>query len=347
MVSAKILVVEDETIVARDIQQSLTRLGYDVPTTATSGEEAIRKTREIDPDLILMDIVLKGPMDGVETVRHINRQFDVPVIYLTAYADDSTLDRAKATSPAGYMLKPFHPNELRPTIELALHRAQINRHLKESLRWLTTTVRCMSDAMITTNRGGRLTYMSQAAQALTGWLQQDATGADLTTMFSFEEDGPVQVDSLAYADPKDKSIIGIEIHSGRNRIVRRIFEHLGYDVKGLDRVMYAGLTKKNVERSKWRYLSEKEIRLLKYMNESKKKNSKTTETATTVTENNLAEPAIKDWKKLSDKDIAVAIGEASIPVTNKPVREKKVPQPRKFKTHSEKKQFKNQQVGKK
>ena len=85
------------------------------------------------------------------------------------------------------------------------------------------------------------------------------------------EDGEVHVDSLAYADSKDKSIIGIEIHSGRNRIVRRIFEHLGYDVKGLDRVMYANLTKKNVERSKWRYLSDKEIRLLKYMNTSKTK----------------------------------------------------------------------------
>ncbi|MBS1741776.1 MAG: rRNA pseudouridine synthase [Bacteroidetes bacterium] len=85
------------------------------------------------------------------------------------------------------------------------------------------------------------------------------------------EDGPVKVDSLAYADSKDRSVIGIEIHSGRNRIVRRIFEHLGYDVKGLDRVMYAGLTKKNVERSKWRYLSEKEIRLLKYLNASKRK----------------------------------------------------------------------------
>lgn len=85
------------------------------------------------------------------------------------------------------------------------------------------------------------------------------------------EDGEILIDSLAYADSKDKSIIGIELHSGRNRIVRRIFEHLGYDVKSLDRVMYANLTKKNVERSKWRYLSEKEIRLLKYMNASKKK----------------------------------------------------------------------------
>ena len=83
------------------------------------------------------------------------------------------------------------------------------------------------------------------------------------------EDGEIFADALAYADSKDKSVIGIELHSGRNRIVRRIFEHLGYDVKGLDRVMYANLTKKNVERGKWRYLSEKEIRLLKYMNKQK------------------------------------------------------------------------------
>jgi 23S rRNA pseudouridine2605 synthase len=82
------------------------------------------------------------------------------------------------------------------------------------------------------------------------------------------EDGFIAPDSLAYADAKDKAVIGIEIHSGRNRIVRRMFEYLGYDVKGLDRVLYANLTKKNVERGKWRFLSEKEVRLLKYMNQS-------------------------------------------------------------------------------
>ncbi len=83
------------------------------------------------------------------------------------------------------------------------------------------------------------------------------------------EDGEIFADALGYTDPKDKSIIGIELHSGRNRIVRRIFEHLGYDVKGLDRVMYANLTKKNVDRGKWRYLNEKEVRLLKFMNKQK------------------------------------------------------------------------------
>ncbi len=87
------------------------------------------------------------------------------------------------------------------------------------------------------------------------------------------EDGFIAPDVMAYADVKDKSVIGIEIHSGRNRIVRRIFEHLGYDVKNLDRVMYANLTKKNVERGKWRFLNEKEIRILKYMNASTKKHS--------------------------------------------------------------------------
>lgn len=89
------------------------------------------------------------------------------------------------------------------------------------------------------------------------------------------EDGPVTVDALAYADSKDKSVIGIEIHSGKNRIVRRIFEHLGYDVKYLDRVMYAGLTKKNVERGKWRFLTEKEVRLLKHIQKGKKRGTAT------------------------------------------------------------------------
>jgi 23S rRNA pseudouridine2605 synthase len=90
------------------------------------------------------------------------------------------------------------------------------------------------------------------------------------------EDGFIAPDTMAYADPKDKSVIGIEIHSGRNRIVRRIFEHIGYDVRNLDRVMYANLTKKNVERGKWRFLTEKEVRLLKYLNASYTKNKPVT-----------------------------------------------------------------------
>ena len=94
------------------------------------------------------------------------------------------------------------------------------------------------------------------------------------------EDGLVTADAVGYADPKDKSVVGIEIHSGRNRIVRRIFEHLGYDVKALDRVMFANLTKKNVDRSKWRFLNEKEVRLLKFMNKSFLRKNKDAESIT-------------------------------------------------------------------
>ena len=146
------------------------------------------------------------------------------------------------------------------------------------------------------------------------------------------EDGKILVDSLAYADSKDKSIIGIEIHSGRNRIVRRIFESLGYDVKGLDRVMYAGLTKKNVERSKWRYLSDKEIRVLKYLNESKKKKNFITPTDTSA----VLTPEMETTKPVPAK-LETKTNPAVIKKSFESKEAKKI-QPRKFKTHSEKKE---------
>ena len=151
------------------------------------------------------------------------------------------------------------------------------------------------------------------------------------------EDGPIFVDSLAYADSKDKSVIGIEIHSGRNRIVRRIFEYLGYDVKGLDRVMYAGLTKKNVERSKWRYLSDKEIRVLKYMNESKTKKT------VRAPHQSMAELTPENEIEITAKSVAATTPKPAVKKTPKVAKEEKVKQPRKFKTNSEKKEFlKNQ-----
>jgi len=166
------------------------------------------------------------------------------------------------------------------------------------------------------------------------------------------EDGQIFVDSLAYADSKDKSIVGIEIHSGRNRIVRRIFESLGYDVKGLDRVMYAGLTKKNVERSKWRFLSEKEIRLLKYMNESKKKSKKITDAENSESNNEdikSIKPPITNKKAVGAIDADKKIKKEKDPtavVKERPVSDKK-PGVRKFKTHSEKKKHKITAGGKK
>jgi PAS domain S-box-containing protein len=132
----KILVVEDESIVAWELQSRLQNLGYSVPAVAFSGEEAISKTEAHHPDLVLMDIVLEGEMDGIETAHHINARFDIPVVYLTAHSDEKTLQRAKMTAPYGYILKPIGDRDLHVTIEMALYKHRMEKKLKESEKWL-------------------------------------------------------------------------------------------------------------------------------------------------------------------------------------------------------------------
>lgn len=122
MAAEKILVVEDERVVARDIEKRLKKLGYVVPASVASGEEAIQKVVELRPDLVLMDIRLKGQMDGLEAAEQIRADYNTPVIYLTAYADEATLQRAKATEPFGYIVKPFDERDLHVAIEVALRR---------------------------------------------------------------------------------------------------------------------------------------------------------------------------------------------------------------------------------
>ena len=130
MALSKILVVEDERIIAEDIRENLERLGYAVPGVAASGEEAIRKAVEMRPDLVIMAIRLKGEMDGITVAEKINQRLAVPVIYLTAFADDSTLQRAKKTQPFGYLIKPFKEKELHATIEVALYKHGMEMQLK-------------------------------------------------------------------------------------------------------------------------------------------------------------------------------------------------------------------------
>ncbi|MGB3908741.1 MAG: response regulator [Methanomethylovorans sp.] len=131
MKEAKILVVEDENIVALEIKKRLQKLGYIVPSVASTGEDAISKVEGILPDLVLMDIMLKGEIDGIHAAGEIRKRFNIPVVYLTAYSDEETLQRAKLTEPYGYILKPFEENDLRTTIEIALYRHQL---LKDNLK---------------------------------------------------------------------------------------------------------------------------------------------------------------------------------------------------------------------
>ncbi len=132
MMKSRILIVEDEQLVARTVEKQLTRAGYDIPATTSTGEEAIQLVAELRPDLVLMDIKLSGKMDGVAAAEHIRTHFDIPVIYLTAYTDDKTIKRAKITEPFGYVVKPFSDKELCSTIEMALYKYELEQKLRES-----------------------------------------------------------------------------------------------------------------------------------------------------------------------------------------------------------------------
>jgi two-component system, LytTR family, response regulator LytT len=122
MSKTNILIVEDESIVAKDIQHSLKKLGYVVVGICSTGEDAIKVTEEAKPDLILMDIMLKGDMSGIDAATHIREKYNIPVIYLTAYADESTLSKAKVSEPYGYIIKPFKEIDLHTSIEMAIYK---------------------------------------------------------------------------------------------------------------------------------------------------------------------------------------------------------------------------------
>jgi putative two-component system response regulator len=143
----KILVVEDEWAVAKQICSDLKNFGYKVCSTVSTGDGAVRKVAEERPDLILMDIVLKGKMDGIEAAKHIALQSDIPVIYLTAYTKPEYIERAKQTKPFGYLVKPFKEHELYSNIEMALHKHRADKAIKDYLDRLVKCFKGTIDAV--------------------------------------------------------------------------------------------------------------------------------------------------------------------------------------------------------
>lgn len=199
MSEVKILIVEDESIVAMDIKHRAEGLGYVVTAITPSGEEAIEHVAENMPDLVLMDIVLKGEMDGIEAAQKIRDAYDVPVVYLTAYSDERTLKRAKITEPFGYIIKPFEDRELHSAVEVALYKHQMESKLKESEKWLSTTLESIGDAVIATDKNGKLKFMNPVASEITGWEYDTAIGQQLSDIFKIihEENGEPVDDPVA------------------------------------------------------------------------------------------------------------------------------------------------------
>lgn len=213
MAETRILVVEDESVVAKDIQWSLKGLGYAICGWASSGGEAIQKAGDLKPDLVLMDVVLKGEMDGIEASEHIRKNFNIPVIYLTAYADEHTLQRAKVTEPFGYILKPFEERELHTTLEVALYRHKTEKAIREKEQWLSTTLKSIGEGVITTDILGNVTFMNSVAESLTGWREVGALGKKVDEIFVIHNESGRIVEHPVAQCQRRKAGVGPDVHT--------------------------------------------------------------------------------------------------------------------------------------
>lgn len=186
-----ILIVEDEGLTAMGLQRKLKLWGYKAPTFAFSKKEAVKKAREIKPDLILMDIVLKGEGDGIEAATDIKNSLDIPIIYLTAYSDEKTIKRAEITKPTDYILKPYQEIELHNSIETALKKHKFEKKLVESGELLDKKLEGSGGAVIVTNNEGYIRYMNQAAKKITGFKDEKAYSKDLSEVFLIRMINPI------------------------------------------------------------------------------------------------------------------------------------------------------------
>ncbi len=230
MEPVKILIVEDESIVAEDIKRSLERFGYTVCGVVSTGRAAIKIVKEHKPDVVLMDIVLRGKTNGIKTAEDIYKDYDIPVIYLTAYADRKTLDKAKVTSPYGYILKPFEDQGLYSTIEMAIYKHQMEKKLREREAWLSTTLKSIGDAVIVADGNGCIQFMNSRAEFLTGWRLSEVKGKLLKKVIQIlREDTGKPAEDLTTQVLQKKKIVELTSHSV---LVNKAGKTVSIDVSG-------------------------------------------------------------------------------------------------------------------
>ncbi len=185
--ATRILIVEDEGIIASNIASRLVKSGYEVAAIAESSEEALAKIAESNPVLVLMDIRIKGAMDGIETAAQIRERFDIPFIFLTAHTDQQTIDRAKITGASGFLTKPIHHTTLATTIEMAIHKHRADRAARHQRAWMATVLGAMAGAMVVIDRDRKTQFLNRPAEELTGWTNEEARDLDIALVLPLKE----------------------------------------------------------------------------------------------------------------------------------------------------------------
>lgn len=187
MEGIRILIVEDESLVARDVENMAKSLGYKVCGIANTADEAVEMAGRFRPDLVLMDVVIKGTLDGIAAAEKIWDSFHIPVIYVTAFADELTIERATITEPFGYILKPFDERELKIAVEMAFYKSRMAMKLREREEWLSAVLKSIGDGVIATSKEGLITFMNPLAEKLTGWRHDEALKRPLGEVFNAVE----------------------------------------------------------------------------------------------------------------------------------------------------------------
>lgn len=182
MSKIKILVVEDNHIISEELKLRLESLDYEVCGVAHRGIQAIEIAKTLKPNLVLMDIVLNDDMDGIEAAKIIGEQFHIPIVYLTAYADDDTISKAKFTNPYGYIIKPFNEVILKSSIEIALNNFELENKVRENEALLSTTLMGLEEGIFTTDKLGKIIYMNVAAENLTGYTLDECKEQSITQL---------------------------------------------------------------------------------------------------------------------------------------------------------------------
>jgi len=182
-----ILIVEDERIIALDLQRRLIRFGFPSPVITTNGLDALKSIDSNKPDIILMDIMLSSDFDGIETATIIKEKYNIPLIFLTAYSDEKTVERAKKAEPYGYILKPFKEKELYTTIDIALYKFQSNEKLKKQERWSAAILHSIEDGIIATNQNGLIEFMNPVAERIINYNQEDVKNLSLDEIFELTD----------------------------------------------------------------------------------------------------------------------------------------------------------------